>query len=536
MTSLLLRDILALPMLANSNTVLLTGSNKLETPIRWAHVTETARGGELIKGGELLLTTGVVFGSDPQKQRELIDSFCEAGAAALLVEVGVQIEELPSAILERCRFRNLPLIATYEEVRFIEITESIHREILNRQTRQVENLQRINESFWGLMFNGAPPEQLVLHAFRELGKPIILEDLNHRVVLFSEGQNLPSELLISWERKSRIWSARNKKVGLIADPISIRDPFDPEITWSCIDIQARGHHWGRLFARDVSSADAKANHILRHLAMALAIERLGNPNPHSWSDLRERAILERLLSNRFTTVTGQKRVLESSGFHTENRSLVAAEFRIPENSGTVNLALVREALQDISPIVQVLVTHRTEDATRVMCAISGDPKWHSVDELIELAFGGLQQKFRTFDFAVRKGLTGPIDLGSALHQLSLTRPTFQDGSGTLTFIARDRIGGLLTDLHNDARVQAYSESILLPILRYDERNGTDLISTLRVLLKHPTSRSAASEELHLSRTALYSKISTIERLLEIDLADGDQAFEVSLALRTCFNS
>lgn len=53
-----LKDILALPVLVAAGTRLLSEASHLDQPIRWVHVVDTPRGGELIDGGELLLTTG----------------------------------------------------------------------------------------------------------------------------------------------------------------------------------------------------------------------------------------------------------------------------------------------------------------------------------------------------------------------------------------------------------------------------------------------------------------------------------------------
>ncbi|MDN5683289.1 helix-turn-helix domain-containing protein [Corynebacterium glyciniphilum] len=52
------------------------------------------------------------------------------------------------------------------------------------------------------------------------------------------------------------------------------------------------------------------------------------------------------------------------------------------------------------------------------------------------------------------------------------------------------------------------------------------------MVADPTSRSAAAAELHLSRTSLCSRLSTIERLLGADLALEDTQFALGLALRT----
>lgn len=564
-SQLLLRDILALPALVRAHAELLAGAERLDTPVRWVHVMDTARAAAHVDGGELLITTGRIFGTDPAQQRALIDGLHAGGAAALLVEVGVHIDILPEEILRQCRAKNLPLIVVYEEVRFNSITEAVHHAIMERHVKQLTSLQKITESFWGLIYNGAPPEQLVRHASRELGKPVVLEDLNHRVILYCEGHERPSELLRNWEAKSRIWAKEAKGIGLIADPITVRDP-DDDTTWILIDVQAQGHHWGKLCARNDSigntdntdaAIDATDSHVLRHAAMALAIERLGNPNPHSWTDLRERIGLERLLDNRYITAEGQRVVLESSGFNTRGRSLVAAELRFTHSSRhqepptplqpgtTFEPAAVRAILARLSPTLEFIVAPHPHHRDRILCVLSDVSTRIQPRLLAQSAFDLLADACCTtsneahrvnLEMAASIGLEGPVDAASALHVIGETPLADTSGGSVLTWVAREQIELVIGGLHHDVRAQAFAENIVAPLLIHDSRHGTDLVGTVKVLLDNPTSRSAAAEQLHLSRAALYSRIATIERLCDTDLTNGDQLFRLALALRTYFGT
>lgn len=530
-----LKDILALPPLLAVGAKLLNGADQLDKPIRWVHVVDTPRGGELIDGGELLLTTGASLGCTAPERRRTIAKWVEAGASALLIEIGVILKELPTDVLDECTLLGLPLIVTSAEVRFLEVTEAVHSAILDIQFQQVEQLQRINESFWGLMYNGAPPEQLLLHTSRELSLPVVLEDLNHRVILYAEGHFLPSRLLQRWESKSRKWAESASSAGLIADPLWVTDPDEPHTTWCFIDIQAQGRHWGRLFVRGAAQDDTQALHTMRHAAMALAIERLGSAYPNAWTDLRERMGLKRLLKHRFTTVEGQKSVLAANGFHTDGRMLVAVEIR--GKSPHLTAASVREALVTISSDLEVMAAHHEDDRQRIVCVISADSGKHKPTGLINDCREALERLELGLDVVVvAAGLHGPIDLSSALHRISFVEPNVPATGVSVRWAERNHIDGLVRYLHHDVRVQSFGEATLQPLLLHDERNGTDLLLTLRKLLEYPTSRSAAAQDLHLSRTALYSRIATIERLLSINLNNGEEFFGLSLAVRSYFGT
>lgn len=528
-----LKDILALPVLVAAGTRLLSEASHLDQPIRWVHVVDTPRGGELIDGGELLLTTGASLGKTAPERYRTIDKWVDAGAAALLIEIGVVLDELPQDILEHCAERELPLIVTAGEVRFLEVTEAVHSAVLSRQFQQVEQLQRINESFWSLMYNRAQAEQLILHTSRELALPVVLEDLAHRVILYAEGHELPSQLLQGWEGKSRRWASDHSAAGLIANPVTVQDPENSEVSWSFIDIQGQGIHWGRLFVRGAALDDTLTLHTMRHAAMALTIERLGALNPHAWTDLRERMGLKRVLKNRFTTVEGQKVVLESNGFHTDGRALLASELRSAER---LSLTSVRDVLLSISPDVEVMVAHHENNSHRVVCIISANSQKWEAAELAEVARQALAGLGTAIEFLVATGPRGPIDLSSALHRMSALNAQIPETGVALRRADRNQFDGLVNYLHQDVRVQEFGETTLQPVLLHDARNDSDLMVTLSTLLEHPTSRSAAAQELHLSRTALYSRIATIERLLAVDLNKGEDFFGLSLAVRSYYGA
>lgn len=140
------------------------------------------------------------------------------------------------------------------------------------------------------------------------------------------------------------------------------------------------------------------------------------------------------------------------------------------------------------------------------------------------------------EFLVATGPRGPIDLSSALHRMSALNAQIPETGVALRRADRNQFDGLVNYLHQDVRVQEFGETTLQPVLLHDARNDSDFMLTLSTLLEHPTSRSAAAQELHLSRTALYSRIATIERLLTVDLNKGEDFFGLSLAVRSYYGA
>ncbi len=66
--------------------------------------------------------------------------------------------------------------------------------------------------------------------------------------------------------------------------------------------------------------------------------------------------------------------------------------------------------------------------------------------------------------------------------------------------------GLLTLLADDARVTTFADRELSRL-----RDEPELLRTLRALLEHPGSKSAAAAALNISRPVLYDRIARLER-------------------------
>lgn len=524
---LTVRETLALPAFRHTAVRVLVGEEDLDQPVRWVHVAESARAGHLLRGGELLLATGAGWGTDPASRRSLVRSFRDAGAVALVLEIGEVWTQVPDEVVTECRRSGLPLVTTGSEIRFLDVSEQVHATLLGREVARVEAMREVAETFTAMIVDGAPPQQLILQAARLLGAPVVLEDPAHRVIYYAVGLELPSSLLDDWASRSVRWAGAVGRVGMVAEPVALPGPGEG---W-CVDVMARGSTWGRLLVLGDPAPDAGVAHVLRQAAMALAVERLGTARPYSWEDLLNRAALDRLTGNLYTTTDGLAEVLAASGFRTRNRSLIAVEVR--GGTGGAEAGTTAVTAQEVRRIADrtgwdvlaapgVLNAGAAQDVSdRIWAVVSapvgGDPQgtlraladWPGTSVLVS---------------PVRRGAG---DLARALR--SLSRVTVAPAG--VTVVGGTPVTTLVDELSADVHVRDFARWLLGPLLDHDARHGGDLVGTLRVVLENPTSRSAAASALHLSRTSLYARIGTVERLLGMDLADGEVQFALGLAVR-----
>jgi DNA-binding PucR family transcriptional regulator len=106
--------------------------------VRWVHATELLDPTPWLRGGELLLSTGLQLDS-AQSQRELVERLSEHKIGGLGFGTGFTHKRLPAALLAEARRRSFPLFEVPYELPFIAITERVFAQLLDER---YEMLQR----------------------------------------------------------------------------------------------------------------------------------------------------------------------------------------------------------------------------------------------------------------------------------------------------------------------------------------------------------------------------------------------------------
>jgi purine catabolism regulator len=117
---------------------LATGHAAAQTPVRWVHSTELPDPTPWLKGGEVLLSTGLQL-DGPKAQRAFLERIARHEIAALGFGTGFRHRRLPAALVTAARTRDFPLFEVPYELPFIAITERAFARLLDER---YELLQR----------------------------------------------------------------------------------------------------------------------------------------------------------------------------------------------------------------------------------------------------------------------------------------------------------------------------------------------------------------------------------------------------------
>ena len=174
------QDIVAIPGMPLK---LLAGEERSDRPIRWVHVSELEDPTPWLKGGELILTTGLGIGSTPAKQRAYIKRLAEAELTGLGFGLGFTFDTTPRSLITAASHSGFPLFEVPYPVPFIAITEAIF-------TEQYDTLQRAVDAEHGLtraVMEGSGTEGIARSLARVTNGWVLLLDL-HGLSIASTGR------------------------------------------------------------------------------------------------------------------------------------------------------------------------------------------------------------------------------------------------------------------------------------------------------------------------------------------------------------
>ena len=496
----------------------MAGAGHLDRQVRWVHTTELADIGPLLRGGDLVLTTGIALPEHDEGLTRFALSLADSGAAGLFVELGRRWSALPAALVGQCEARGLPLVALRREVRFAAVAQAVGERLVDAQLAELRAAERVHDTFTELSISEAGPAEILAAAQRLSGATVVLETEQHQIVDFLVGPDRltggqaagadGTSFLDDWERRSR--NVRN----------SGRTEWDASNGWLVTRVGRPERGWGRLVIGAPDAPTPGLVAVAERAAAALAMYRLHDRTRDGHVRRVHHELLIGLLSDpanaethRRAQIAGLPAARQYVGLALRPRraaaldDLVAACLRAAEVSRAPTLASVFE--NEVRALVAVpargdavrLVDRWAEQVTtRVRAAV---------------AAGSPAEDLRAADRTLLEA-----------SQVLAALPAGGDAHGVRR-LDDLHLRGLLTLLADDARLATFAERELARL-----RGEPELARTLRALVEHPSSKSAAAAALNVSRPVLYDRIARLERLLGVSLDDAEVRTSLHVALLT----
>jgi purine catabolism regulator len=486
---------------------LLAGKDHAARPIRWVHVSELEDPTPWLKGGELILTTGMGIGSTPAKQRSYLKRLAAADLAGLGFGLGFGFDKTPRSLITAATQAGFPLFEVPYPVPFIAITEAIFTRIV---AEQYDTLARAVDA-----------EHVLTRAVME-GKGV--EGIAGSLAAVTKGWALLLDLhglpLAATSRAATI------RLDRVWDELRTSRPEGTTFSLTLVD---RGHHvWiqpvgakGRIEAflavgkpEQPSQLDRiVAGHALSLFAIELAKSRaVADAQRRLQGDFFDELVRGELRA------TEARRGLSRFGFEgegdvvvlalegpepetlahaaTDLRSRSGGGFLISAHAEGVSLLVPAEPPADLESLAAEL-TERMGAAVRVGAGATVPPK-EVARSLREARYALQVCRLEGWAHA------GFADLGTYRLLLSMADP--------------------------DA-LRAFADSMLAPLDTYDRDHHGELLVSLQAFLGHNARWETAAAALYVHRHTLRYRMRKVEELTGRDLSSSFDRMEFWLALR-----
>src|SRR5579859_64711 len=525
--ALSLGDVLAMEVCRRGRPVVVAGTDRLDSPVRWVHAMELTDVARLLRGGELVLSTEIALPDDDRLLAAYVAELAEVGVAGLAVELGRRYAgSLPGALVAAAARTGLPLIAFEREVAFVEITEAVHARIIDAQLDELRVSERLHEMFTELSVAGASAEEVVGQAAALAGRPVILADLSHRVLAFSPGGADPGRLLTGFAARSRSVVSRGRTV------------FDEASGWLVTPVGAQGEDWGRVILVCDGPPSGLDTVLLERAATTLALGRLLTRHGESLERQAHRTLISGIISQAHADPAEAAVRSRALGVPVDGRQLIALvlRFRDLPVSGPLGVSAHARVLDLADTTAAACRAERipslvgTLDDDRAGAMLSLGPQVEPDEVLTRLATRIRDRAGLDLDTLV-------IGVGAAAGSIRDVRRSFLEASQVADVAASRpetalfyrlpdlRLRGLLHLLRDDPRLQTFVERELGALLA-----DQGLMDALAAYLAAGGNKAEAAKASHLARPTFYERLRRIERICGTDLNSAESRTSLHVAL------
>ncbi|MFD8817294.1 PucR family transcriptional regulator [Streptomyces sp. NPDC059627] len=497
------------------------GEDRLDVPVRWAHVSELADPVPYMEGGELLLITALKLDAeDPEAMRKYVKRLVGAGVVGLGFAVGVNYDEIPKALVDAAEHEGLPLLEVPRRTPFLAISKAVSAAIAADQYRAVTAGFAAQRELTRQALN-AGPEGLLAALAAQVDGWAALYDASGAVVATAP----------EWagRRATRLTPEVERLRERPAPASSVVGGPDNE---DRVELHSLGTGRRPRAALAVGTASALGTAERYAVHSAIALLTLTTERSRSLHAAEQRvgaAVLRMLLAGQPDHARGVAGDLYGG--------LLDAPFRmIVADAGGELLAGLTEAVESAAARSGEAVLVVPEGERLVVLAADGGAAVAACVEYAaarEVARATSEQAAAAEDDEPVIGLSapsGPIAAAAAYKQAEQALSVARRRGRILVEHEQLASGSVLPLLADDA-VKAFADGLLRALYEHDATGRGDLVASLRAWLSRHGQWDAAAADLGVHRHTLRYRMRRVEEILGRSLDDPDVRMELWLALK-----
>jgi purine catabolism regulator len=491
------------------------GAKGLQRPVKWVHVVEVTKIRRLLKGNELILSTGVGWEKNDQMFVSFLEQLIECNASGLCIEIGTYTSEIPSEVIAIAEQHHFPIILFHQEVPFIEITQDIHSLLINQHYQMISDLESYSQKLQKILLTIDHYEP-ILHFFHEYTDLQTIVKVNENDIVFVPEVNM--------KRRRELLSSLSDKM---AEKSAVKH-----------DVQVLSRNYAEVFAVssygpltefDFLALDRTATALAQHFLRDLYVAEKKRVDEAEWilkwltGDLGERDLL-----NQLEEVQSTKNM---------NGAVVCVCRPSPKHH-SVDFTYLKMFLKTLFEQhgFDLFVAERHNDLILILL---NRRAVHSWKQRLEEGF----TRFLNTDYSKRQGsFVQLLGIGKLVHNVLDVHKSYETAletikiqeklnpSSSIHFYDNLHMYRVLSLIAQPKDLRDVMMEYLEPVLTYDEQCNGKLMETLKTYLECNGSKQETAKRLFIVRQTLYHRIEKLEKLLGGDFMDPKKRMAIEFMI------
>ncbi len=527
-------EVIKRPLFAHSQVV--AGNRGLSRTIRWVHVLEAAENASFLKGGELILSTGVGFGEKTQKHLFYLEEVIRRKAAGLCIELGQYIPRIPVDMIELANHHGFPLIVFDKPVHFVDITMDLHEHIINLHNKALRQLEDYSRDLQKLTLKTHSLPRILLHfqgmthsqAFLySLDNPSLCAPNMPQTVQREMSNFLRTSLLsikTSPDTHGFLTISQNKQI--LYQPIVAMGNV---LAYLCVIAYSR-------------QRDELLNLTLDYTATAIAQILLRTMFARERAYGNENRLLEDILQGK---AAGAAQLQETLGLSasTQGKPCWAVILRAQRGESTPPLEEGDSPFHDMLVIFRAICNRRGfrpllySKGSHLYLLLLGSHaeagQRQNIKETLDEIEKSCRQVFGSAIALVMGASTVSLDQNHNIrHAFMEAEQVLALGAGSDSPFFSDLGVYRLLLQHKDSKaLSSFVEDYLGGLLEHDSQHGTKLLQTLQTYLESGLNKQEAADRLFIHRQTLYHRLGKIETIIGDDYLKPQKRLSLEMALQ-----
>lgn len=507
----------------------LAGRDGLDRIIQTVSILDTPDGHLWLKGGEFIVSTGIMVKDQPDKFTDLIVDIANTGASAFAIKLGRYINELPKTVLNIADSLDFPIISIPFDISYADIIQTVSTDIINRKTRSLVFSEKVHTSFTQLVIHGGDTQKIVDVLSDLIQESVFFYDNFFNVTYCHSTSEEYSEDLHNLPINELLFKYRNYK------------------------IEVDGHVLGYILLSEINSSYTTEDYVniaVEHASTVLILDiQKKISNYEIQTKYRDQLIQDLIFNNISTIEEAYSRAhifkwsfenptvaviveidnikeiyLKAQSYEFVDRKLREADHKVLSICTSVYGRLYKSVYTVLSDKVVLLIqiTEKEMDFIANMRTLSEEVRCRVIQET-------------EFNVTIGIGMSkSPIikiheSYQEASKAIRLARKITKKDAGV--FYSDLIIYRLLDSITDKKCCQDFYQQHLGRLIEYDEQYNSNLMQTLERLVENDWNMHSTAKTLYIHYNTMKYRVSRIGEILDIDLHAPVNKTNIDLAIK-----